>query len=122
MKVRFKDLTEDEIAYICNGCGGKGGIFNPPDFLFTASCYHHDFNYWLGGSEEDRKRADTGFLNAMLLDARRVSGLRMWFHLFLAYLYYYGVRFFGGKFFHYSAEQKTRKDLDEEMEKLRHRG
>lgn len=115
VKVRFKDLTEEEIAYLCNGCGGKGGLFNPPDFLFTASCNHHDFNYWLGGTEEDRKKADKDFLNAMLVDAKRSDWPRSWLHFVLAYLYYLGVRVAGKRFFYYSIEQRTRADLDKAM-------
>jgi len=48
-KVRFADLTQEMIEALhdteeMNGCGGKGGWLNPPDWIFSASCDHHDFN------------------------------------------------------------------------------
>jgi hypothetical protein len=77
MTLRFRDLEPEERALICNGCGGKGHWFNPPDWLFKASCDHHDFNYWLGHTEEDRRRADWQFYVAMvgaLLQGRQAVG------------------------------------------------
>ena len=35
--LRFSELTQEQKAFICNGCGGKGGIVNPLEFLFHAS-------------------------------------------------------------------------------------
>ena len=67
--IRFADLTESQKAFICNGCGPKGGWVPVPDFLFHASCDHHDFNYWLGCTEQDRRKADHEFLTEMLKDA-----------------------------------------------------
>ena len=107
---RFRNLTDLEIKIICNGCGAKGGWFKPPDYCFTASCNRHDFSYWLGGGYLERKRADEGFLRAMLHDAywmvtryaynRPVLKRRPWWRRYwlkgAAYRYYWAVRI-GGK-------------------------
>lgn len=95
---RFRNLNQVERAVICNGCGGKGGWLDPPDYKFRASCDHHDFNYWLGGSLEDRKRADEQFLEAMLEDAVGPWWKRLWLKG-AAWRYYWAVRAFGWKFF-----------------------
>lgn len=103
--VRFRDLTEDEISLLCNGCGGKGGPIDPPDWMFEASCNHHDFNYRLGGTEKDRLEADRQFRDAMLRDAERAGNFfTRWWYRRMAHLYYRAVRAFGGKYFHYRPE------------------
>lgn len=99
--VRYEDLTPEQKAKICNGCGGKGGWFNPPEFCFHASCNHHDFNYWLGGDEEDRKKADKQFYAAMLEDCERYKGLRKYYYRSMAWVYYRAVRMCGSQFFNY---------------------
>jgi endogenous inhibitor of DNA gyrase (YacG/DUF329 family) len=67
--IRYEDLTEDQKERICNGCGPKAGWVPVPEFFCHASCDKHDFSYWIGGTEEDRHKADDGFLRAMLVDA-----------------------------------------------------
>ena len=48
--LKYSDLTPAQKQHIRNGCGGKGGWINPLDFIFNASCNHHDFLFWLGCS------------------------------------------------------------------------
>lgn len=101
---RYRNLTNLEKSVICNGCGAKGGWFKPPEYCFTASCNRHDFSYWLGGEYFKRKRADEGFLRAMLWDAVHKpgggGGVRIWWRRYwlkgAAYRYYWAVRI-GGK-------------------------
>ena len=59
--LKYKDLTLDQKKHICNGCGGKGGIINPPNFIFKASCNQHDFKFWKGCSLENFKKANKDF-------------------------------------------------------------
>lgn len=113
---RFRNLSRAEIETICNGCGGW---FDPPDYNFTASCNHHDFNYWLGGTEADRKKADDEFLVAMLADARSFNDgpaflrpVRRWWRQGAAYRYWLAVRVAGKKFFHYTAGKPEGKLLE----------
>lgn len=112
--IKYADLTLAQKAFICNGCGGKGGWVNPPEFIFHASCNHHDFNYWVGGTEEDRLRADKGFYNAMKVDiASKPIQFRPYYHVW-AYTYYKSVRLIGGKYFNYG-RQKDENDLVQEI-------
>lgn len=97
---RFPNLTELEANTLTNGCGSKGGWFNPPDYLFFASCNWHDFNYFLGGTKADRKKADDQFLGAMLMDAYQAPRYLRWWLKGAAYRYYWAVRAFGVKHFY----------------------
>lgn len=100
---KYNELTQEEKKAICNGCGGKGSFVPVPNFRFKASCNHHDYNYFLGGTEKDRLKADTQFLEAMILDAGLNGNLfRRIFYKFWAYIYYFAVRIFGKKYFNYN--------------------
>lgn len=94
-----------------DGCGAKGGWFNPPEFFFEASCNQHDFYYWRGGFESDRLIADKAFYKFMLKDSERAeSYLTRKSHRLCAYLYYKAVRWFGKDSFNFG-EMKTAVDL-----------
>ncbi len=113
---RWRYLTYDERKIIANGCGGKGGFFNPPEYLFTASCNAHDFNYWLGCSKEDRAKADAQFLDAMLADAQQAK--RWWTRLWLkgaAYRYFWAVRAIGWRFFTFADVEQGWDEVQEAM-------
>jgi hypothetical protein len=87
-----------------------------PDWCFTASCDHHDFNYALGGLEEGRERADDQFLAAMLADSTRARWhLRAWYR-FWARTYYRAVRRFARPYFRYRDREPTLADLLAEAE------
>jgi len=104
--IRYRDLTEEQKAIICNGCGPKGGWVPVPEFFCHASCDHHDFNYWLGYREEDRLKADRQFYTEMRKDA----GWNPW-KLSVALTYYLAVRVFGKSFFHYAKKERDVTDL-----------
>lgn len=110
-KLSFKDLTPDEAALICNGCGGKGSWIDPPDWLFKASCDHHDFEYWRGGTEEDRRAADWGFYRAMLDDVAQAPWWRRPFARMRAWTYYKAVRSFARSYFHFG-DPRGRAELE----------
>ena len=101
MRLRFRHLTEEHKRLICNGCGPKGGIVPIPDFLFHASCDHHDFNYWIGCNRLHRKKADLQFYREMLRDA----GGNPWYK-FWAKVYYRAVRWFGASRFYWGKHQR----------------
>lgn len=111
-KLRWRNLNENEKTFarmhLMNGCGPTGVIgWAVPEFNFTESCNHHDMNYWLGGKEEDRKKADEQFYEAMK-DA--VSKLPWWLrpaNYALAFFYYMNVSLLGKNFFTYSEKEKT---------------
>lgn len=113
--MKFSELTPREVAAICNGCGGKGGWVRPPQFRFRADCNHHDFHYWRGGSERDRRKADRQFLLSMIGDSLELRGPRQFFHILAAIVYYNAVRFCGRKFFFYTRYPRNRAALDSWM-------
>lgn len=125
-KLIYKNLTPLEKLTVCNGCGRKGRHIPVPEFKFTASCHHHDFKYWQGGTEADRIKADYEFFEAMLHDAKYKEDdtKRKWvvrqYYKAWAHVYYNAVRLCGGNKvlggFHYAAKKRTRKDLDEAVE------
>jgi len=115
LRIRFKDLTDHQRMVICNGCGPKGGIVPVPEFLFHASCDHHDFNYFIGGHRLQRKKADLQFYREMIRDAGGDRYYRFW-----AKCYYMAVRLFGWTCFHWGT-QRDLNDLERiisEREKL----
>lgn len=106
MAKKFRDLTRDERAFICNGCGQKGGKIKPPDFVFKDSCDHHDYNYFLGFTETHRKKADKQFYKAM---RDQIKGC--WWYTkpalhATAFIYYRAVRHCGKGAFHYGTEEQ----------------
>jgi len=115
--LRYKDLTDTQKQATCNGCGGKGGFINPPEFLFHASCNHHDFRYWRGCTEADRKETDNSFYKWMKVDVSESKWYLKPYYHFLAWSYYKAVRLFGKKYFNYSDKPKTLKDLEKEINK-----
>ena len=82
-----------------NGCGGKGGWINPPDWIFYKDCNKHDIAYHIGGTEENRLLADEAFLADMLASVSKVHWLRRPFLKSQAWLYYRAVRHYGKPYF-----------------------
>lgn len=116
MMLKYSDLTLEQKQSICNGCGSKGGIINPPEFLFHASCNHHDFKYWQGCTEEDRLKADKEFYEAMKVDVSNARWfLKPYYHAW-AYIYYKAVQLKGKKAFYYGPKKKYLVDLELEVQ------
>lgn len=107
--LKYSDLTPQQKEEITNGCGSKGGWIKPPNFIFKASCNQHDFYYWRGCKEADRKKADKSFYRYMKIDIKeRDYNLlkKVWYYSW-AWSYYVAVRLFGKKAFYYSDEMRT---------------
>jgi len=113
--LKYKDLTEEQKKFITNGCGGKGGWIKPPNFIFKASCNHHDFLYWRGATEEDFKLANIKFYDKMEEDIKEVKNfLKRTHYKIWAYAYFKSVSLFGRKYFNFK-RIKTLADLKREM-------
>jgi hypothetical protein len=110
--IRYCDLTEEQKAIICNGCGPKGGWITAPQFFLHEICDHHDFNYWLGCTWRDRLKADN-----QLYTAGRQKARRDFSNQTLVLLYYLAVRTFGASYFHYADRERDENDLAAFMEK-----
>ena len=68
----FWNSDEATLLQMTGGCGpGKFGDVLVPDTFYGLSmepaCRIHDFEYGLGGTEEDKKEADWNFLRNMVL-------------------------------------------------------
>ena len=97
---KFEDLTKEEKDAICNGCGGKGSKIVPPHAVFfRACCDHHDYGYWRGGTEKDRKRCDKMFYMAMKKDCKGLPWLDRLRYKPWCWVYYRAVRQFGARYF-----------------------
>lgn len=94
------------------GCGASSGLMSlirPPHYKFWVNdCILHDELYSIGGTEEDRLKADRRLLNDMIKRStshykdRKVVSL--WWFLTLSFLYYGAVRMFGRFRFNYKKE------------------
>ena len=104
----YKNLTEEQVAFISNGCGTKNLRISVPVFTYEEACIRHDFDYSIGGNRRDRLVADKRFLYGML-DAS--DG---WVNKIKARIFYMLVRTFGWISFNYGTK-KTLEDLKEEM-------
>lgn len=113
MPIRYRDLSDEQKAILCNGCGPKSGWIPVPDFFFTASCDQHDFNYWLGCTWRDRLKADNQFYAAMRLDAGWNPA-----KLIICLIFYLAVRFCGAPFFHFADHERDENDLPAIIDKL----
>lgn len=106
-KIRYRHLTAKQKSEICNGCGGKGGWVKPPHRkFFEEECNQHDFNYFLGFTEEHRKKADLQLRDAMI---SKVKTLGFWNRQRLGpwcHIYYMAIRMAGKKFFYYGTEEQ----------------
>jgi len=111
LTLRYEHLTTPQRVRLCNGCGPKARWLPVPDFMFEASCDRHDFSYWLGATEDDRRIADYGFYLALCRDADRHAAPRRWWLRALAWSYYRAVRMFGGPCFHYAEAKRGWEDL-----------
>lgn len=100
----FNEIEILKNKWEINGCGGKWSFIKPPySSFFIASCEIHDYNYFKGWNEEDRKYADKWFLKYMLIDINMYKDWykRVYFILW-AYMYYIAVRIFWKKYFNYN--------------------
>jgi hypothetical protein len=65
-----------------------------------ASCNIHDFSYWKGGTEENRKKADIGFFKAIISDIDKYDAGTIKYTIY-ALIFYYAVKLGGKSYFNY---------------------
>jgi len=114
--LEFSDLTQEQIDFIANGCGAKGSWIKVPDFIFGNSCKRHDFAYWRGGNEDDRRNADEELYADMELRVQMLNSMyKRLFYRAIVYIYKRAVWIRGSKNFQYRDKMKTMADLKAEM-------
>jgi len=122
IKIPYELLTKEQKEEICNGCGGKGGWIKPPlKAFFITSCNHHDYGYWCGVTESDRKGCDDGLLVSMTKDCTSLP----WYKFILYYpwclLYYVGVRKVGNNFFYYGKVKRYPAPTQDQLNRINER-
>ena len=101
-RLLVSDLSPQQRYKLCNGCGSKGGPVPVPDFIWKDACDQHDLDYWVGGNELDRLAADRALLQSILLSS--FTAETAWARTrrkVAAHAYYWAVRAFGARSFHY---------------------
>jgi len=109
---QYEELTNQEIQIlkqqgILNGFWPRNSpflrwILKKLTPAFNEVCPNfHDFSYFRGTTEQDRKRADDWFLKYMLKDCQRLTWFTRAYYVCWAYIYHKAVRLFGWKFFNY---------------------
>lgn len=88
MKKFLRPHPEQQAQY-GNGCGLSARFLNVPDFIFKASCQHHDFNYERGGTLYHKVKADVDFFSHMVSDAEDSKNPLL--STFVATVYFIGV-------------------------------
>ena len=103
----FINATIEDLMRICNGCGQKGSWFRPPKRMYGTlivyACHVHDWMYSKGRTKKDKKNAD----KAMKVNIDKLidkDGESKWYKPIplqktRSYIYYLGVKLFGGKAF-----------------------
>ncbi len=98
----WEELPEILQGLITNGCGGKGSIIKPPHSAFhEASCDHHDYGFWKGGSIADFKKCNTRLREAMQRDCKRLPWYKQPMYRPWCGLYYKAVSVGGEKYFQF---------------------
>lgn len=95
---------QDDDRKITNGCGPAwlgGWVPDGPDRQWLCPCNTHDTDYYKGGSELDRWRADWRLLTSCLKRLRFVAWYKRPFGVIWALYYYIMVLLFGWMQFNY---------------------
>ena len=106
MKPHFSDLTEEQQSEFGDGCTFV------PDFIFTASCRHHDFNYTRGGWFKEKFKADYDMCRLMWADS-----YLLW-HYAVTIIYWLGLTLlpFSYFFFAYGRWRTIEEILEEDSQ------
>ena len=116
--MKWRDLSQKERDFwtmnFSNGCGPDGPLAEfIPEINFHDACNMHDFLFWRGGTEADRRDANAQFYAAMLGAINKLQFWRRPINFVLAAWYFLNVEFFGKAFFPYSERAKTKEEFIE---------
>ena len=115
MAIKFEDLSEEQIICLWNGVGSDTIPIKPFQLVFGKASIKHDFEYYCGGEESDRLKADKEFLYNCLTAAG--SNL---YYKFMAYVYYYALRLLGNKgAFEFGPKAETWEEIFDRIKKSR---
>ena len=102
-------LTAQEKAEICNGIGAATGLTKHfPNTIYGLDCREsgngHDYDYWRGGTEEDRELADRVFLHNLYVQIEKGAWLLRLLRKSRARKYYVAVSLGGRPHFSYTVK------------------
>lgn len=97
LSVKQKDFF---LKYIWNGVGSREFV-KPPALIFDEPSMYHDFAYFRGGTDEDRKQADKEFFHKAHDEVRKKAVWQRPFYYTMSYVYFYGLKKLGGKAWEY---------------------
>ena len=104
-KLNLEDLPPDQMhtfkTEIFNGVGSREFFIDPHDLIFKQAAMAHDFAYWRGGSNEDRKLSDKIYLEDSLDAVRRQRKWTRPIYFVIAYIYYGFLKMLGKYAFEY---------------------
>lgn len=117
--LEFDDLTDEQIAYVWNGVGSDHVPIDPHDLIFKGPSKKHDFLYWLGGDDDDRRQADIEFYWDCKIECYKYRSLPRLFFL-CALLVYCAFLFPIGRFaFEYKPKCKTWDEMKDRIDASR---
>jgi hypothetical protein len=103
--LELEDLTKEQrdwfMTYIWNGPGSRDYPIQPPELIFNIPSIRHDFEYFRGGTEEDRKETDKHFLDESLAIVKERPIYTRPFYFSISYIYYFGLVLLGSKAWEY---------------------
>ena len=103
MKLHWYDVEPELIELNSNGCTFV------PDFIFTASCDIHDFNYARGGWIKDKLKADWDMCRLMWSDSHK------WWHYSVTVIYWAGLTFLPFSYFFFTyGRWRTASEIERE--------
>ncbi len=110
----YQQLTPEEKSKICNGAGAAGQPISRfiPNSLYFLDCTEvfniHDFDYYRGRREVDKKEADRRLLSNLMILINRAGGPLRWLRHRRALKYYEAVVELGHEAF-YKGKQQCKK-------------
>lgn len=91
------------MTFTPNGCGPKTWRYTIPTWHATELCKQHDWAYYLGGTEEDRQKADYALYDGMRRQAAKENIFRRLWMLYEAWVFYRWLREYGDAHWHHGA-------------------
>jgi len=104
-QVEYTHLSTEQKARICNGAGAAGRWISSiiPNTLYGLDCVEafniHDFDYFVGVTQQDKDEADTRMLFNLLTLINQTGGFWGWFRKRRAWKCYYAVHLAGDEAF-----------------------
>ena len=105
--LQYSDLTYEQttffLTYVYNNVRLREFPIDIAQFTFEEQNRIHDFEYWRGGTEKDRRRADRKFLAGCLSTTLKRIMVRYWIPFCVGIIgYWIVIRAFGRFSFYYA--------------------